>query len=121
MSVRPRVVRWRNRLSLHSAASELLLLLKLIVLQLELIFLLQDCVKTCTQTLVFCLSILDLCSQIAHNLAERHLGQLLLFTLTEMHACSISIVEILYARTHSRDHLTYLVLSLHHGFLLSFT
>ena len=118
MSVRPRVVHWRNRLSLHSTASELLLLLKLIVLQLELILLFHDRVKTCTQTLVLDLSFLDLRSQIAHDLAERHFSQLRLLSLTELKHFSISIVEIINARAHSRDQLAYLVLSLHQGILL---
>ena len=97
MSARPRSMDRRNRLSLDSAASELLLLLKLVVLQLELVLLLHDRVKACTETLILSLGFLDLGPKVAHDLTERHFGQLLLLGLTEMKHLRISLVEVTYA------------------------
>ena len=96
MSAWPRIVR-SNRLRLDSTASELLLLLKLVVLQLELVLLLHDRVKACTETLILRLGFLDLRPQVAHDLAERHFGQLLLLGLTEMKHFGIALIQIAYA------------------------
>ena len=64
-----------------SAASEFLLFLKLVELQLELVLLLHDRVKTRAERLILDLLLLDLGSEIADNLAQGHLGQLLLLGL----------------------------------------
>ena len=67
---------WHCLKVMGSTTSEFLLFLQLVDLQPELVLLLYDCVEANTETMILGFSFLDLCSQIAHDFAERHLGQL---------------------------------------------
>jgi len=96
-----------------SAASEFLLFLKLVELQLELVLLLHDRVKTRAERLILDLLLLDLGSEIADNLAQGHLGQLLLLRLREMYRVGLAVVKV-DPRSNLVDKTSHLLL-LHHG------
>ena len=94
----------RHRLNvMGSATSEFLLFLQLGNFQPELVFLLHHCVEAYTKTIILGFSLLDLCSQIAHDLAERHLGQLCLLSLRELQIVGFTIVDEVCRRAHSLD------------------